>query len=82
MPAAGVPCWVLKKLRPLPVHSWVVTSLVCGSFFRSLSLRTIGASAVRGCVRPSPKTLSSYVEALMVGVAVWLRTKSRDGLVR
>jgi hypothetical protein len=45
---------VLKKLRPPPVHSWVVTSLVCGSFFRSLSLRTIGASALRGCSRPSP----------------------------
>ena len=31
VPGAGVPCWVPKKLRPLPAHSIAVTMSRCGS---------------------------------------------------
>ena len=77
-----MPCWVAKKLRPLPVHSCVVISVVRGSRFRSRSVTVIGSVEVRGERRPSPYTFKAYDAASIVGVTVWLRTKSRDGGVR
>nr|WP_186449737.1 hypothetical protein [Nocardioides sp. J9] len=79
MPDAFLPCWVSKKLRPLPVYSCTeVTSTARKRRRRSASPMLIPA----GSARPSPWIRSRYDNGSICGVRVWLRTKSRDCGVR
>ena len=78
VPAAGVPCWLAKKLRPLPAHSMnAVTSATAAGGGRAA--RT---SVPSGRRRPLPNTLRRQVAGSMIGVAVWLRTKKRSFGIR
>ena len=79
---AGVPCWLAKKLRPLPVHSWTDSTVVRGSRRRSSHDSDSAADSGRGVASPSPKTRSRHVLLSMTGVEVWLRTNSRAWSVR
>ena len=71
-PAAGVPCWLPKRLRPLPAHSMKAGMVRAGSLRRSSSEN----DAPSGSRSPEPKTESRQVRASIAGVAVWLRTKN------
>ena len=82
VPGAGVPCWVAKNDRPLPVHSWVAVTRVTGSLRRSEYERDSASPSDRGVARPVPNTRSRQVSRSIVGVDVWLRTNSRAWSVR
>ena len=78
VPAAGVPCWLAKKLRPLPAHSMNAVIVRDGSRWRSRSENVVPS----GRRRPLPNTLRRQVTGSMIGVAVWLRTKKRSFGIR
>ncbi len=72
VPLAGVPCWLPKKLRPLPAHSITEVKLFEGSRWMS---RYVSESGRR---TPAPWTVSRHVAGSIVGVRVWSRTKKRS----
>ena len=78
MPAAGVPCWLAKKLRPLPAHSMNDVVVVAGSFFRSSRLNCTARSSVGWLRSPDPNTFSRQLGPSTTGVPVWSRTKKRS----
>ena len=72
VPAAGVPCWVSKKLRALPAHSIARVTVTWGSACRSAS------DSDSSWATPVPWTRSRHVAASIRGVVVWLRMKNRS----
>ena len=74
VPAAGVPCWLAKKLRPLPAHSMNAVTARDGSRCRS---RSENVDALRAA-----QAAAEHLQALRARVdgrrRVWLRTKKRS----
>lgn len=77
-PVAGVPCWLAKKLRPLPAHSMNAARVSEGMPRRSRRLSEIPF----GSLRPLPNRLSRQLVGSTSSVAVWLRTKNFSAGVR
>ena len=78
VPDAGVPCWMPKKLRPLPAHSMAAVIVRDGSRWRSRSENVL-PSGLRSSL---PNTFRRQVAGSMIGVAVWLRTMKRSFGIR
>ncbi len=72
VPLAGVPCWLPKKLRPLPAHSTTDVRPREGSRSRSRRLSESGRRT------PLPCTVRRQLAGSIAGVRVWLRTKNRS----
>ena len=78
VPETVWPCWVVKKLRPLPAHSMNAVSVVDGRRRNCFRLTVMGLSAVGDPCSPAPNSFNRQASPSMVGVLVWLRTKNRS----
>ena len=73
-----MPCWLAKKLRPFPAHSTNAVTSRDGMQRRSLVAERARVIEVGRATQPAAETFSCHVEASIIGVAVWLRTKKRS----